>query len=428
MVAYTLFSNKVRLYPNKRQTLDLSNNCGSRRWIYNYFLEMQNRTWEAYKSWNKKSNNGKYDDAPTKRLSYIECAKILTHLRNADNTKWLSESACQVQQQTLRDLDKAFALFVTGKAQHPRFKKKTNRDSARFSKDICVDSNRSSLCLGKLGWIKCRGLRTEIFGCITLQSITISKTAGKWYASILCRITKDKPRKHTRNRACGIDVGVAVPYAIATSTGREVTLGCRYSQELARKEARRKRYQRGMKRKLEAYRIRKRKDPIAKPGANFKKASVKVAAAYKREANFRLDYQHKLSTKIAKAYRIICVEDLSLVNMTRSAAGTVEDPGRSVKAKSGLNREVLRLAHGNFVSMLEYKSRKYGSTLVRVDPRNTSRTCPCCDTVNKNNRKSQAVFKCVECGYTANADLNAAYNIMQRGLQNMELALYSKGS
>ena len=102
--------------------------------------------------------------------------------------------------------------------------------------------------------------------------------------------------------------------------------------------------------------------------------------------------------------------------MTKSSKGTKTVPGRHVKQKQGLNRELLRLAHSRFVDLLEYKAAKFGAILIKVDPKNTSRTCPCCGHTSKRNRKSQAVFECVRCGYAANADTNAAFNILCRGI------------
>lgn len=419
---YNLFSNKVRLYPNQKQAKDLANNCGSRRWVYNHFLELQNQTWENYRKWEAAPRNRRSRKPPAKRLSLNECCRILTGLRNAESTKWLSESSAQMQQQALRDLDTAFSRFLSGTSKHPRFKKRGQHDGFRIPQWIDVDFDNHALRLGKLGWIRCRGLRPEIETRLTVQSITVSTVAGKWYASVLCRVPKVEPRKHTCNRACGIDVGVVVPYSLVSSTGLDAALGKKFSQDLSRKEERRKRYQRAMRRKLEAHRCNKKTNPDARLGSNFKKAAAKVAKAYQREAAFRLDYQHKLTTRIAKSYAVICVEDLRIRNMTKSAKGTIEKPGKNVHAKSGLNREMLRLAHSQFVSLLEYKARKFGCQIIPVDPRNTSRTCPKCEHIAKANRNSQAEFECVACGYTANADLNAAHNIMRRGLDILELA------
>ena len=105
--------------------------------------------------------------------------------------------------------------------------------------------------------------------------------------------------------------------------------------------------------------------------------------------------------------------------MTKSASGTMENPGSNVRAKSGLNRSILEEGLVEFVRQLEYKLKLKGGILIRVDPRSTSRTCPMCGHVDKENRKTQAVFCCMKCGYSDNADLVGAINIKRAGLARL---------
>ena len=112
---------------------------------------------------------------------------------------------------------------------------------------------------------------------------------------------------------------------------------------------------------------------------------------------------------------MIVIEDLKVINMSKSAAGTIEAPGRSVKAKPGLNKSILDRGWGEFRRQLEYKQTWLGGYVLAVNPRNTSRTCPACGHVFAENRKTQSRFECVECGYAENADLNAAINILRAG-------------
>jgi putative transposase len=148
---------------------------------------------------------------------------------------------------------------------------------------------------------------------------------------------------------------------------------------------------------------------------NWKKAKAKVQRIHVRIANARRDYLHKTSTSISKNHAMVVVEDLQVSNMSRSAAGTVEQPGRKVKQKSGLNRSILDQGWAEFRRQLEYKVLWQGGLFLAVPAMNTSRTCPQCGHVSKDNRKSQAVFACVKCGYSENADLVAAINILRAG-------------
>ncbi|MXZ80869.1 MAG: transposase [Gammaproteobacteria bacterium] len=126
--------------------------------------------------------------------------------------------------------------------------------------------------------------------------------------------------------------------------------------------------------------------------------------------SIRSDWQHRESRKIADRYQYAAVEDLNARGMTKSAQGTVENPGKSVKAKSGLNREILKTGWSGLRRKLAYKME-----VVEVDPKNTSRTCHECGHVDRKNRKTQSRFGCVSCGHSGNADINAALNILALG-------------
>ncbi|WP_286815756.1 RNA-guided endonuclease InsQ/TnpB family protein, partial [Marinobacter sp. UBA3607] len=112
---------------------------------------------------------------------------------------------------------------------------------------------------------------------------------------------------------------------------------------------------------------------------------------------------------------MVCIEDLKVRNMSASAAGTLDQPGRNVRAKSGLNRSILDQGWFEFRRQLDYKLQWSGGWLVAVPPRNTSRTCPACGHVSAENRQTQAQFHCVDCGFKENADTVGAINILRAG-------------
>ncbi len=109
------------------------------------------------------------------------------------------------------------------------------------------------------------------------------------------------------------------------------------------------------------------------------------------------------------------LEDLKVANMSKSAKGTIEEPGTNVKAKSGLNKSILDQGWAEFKRQLDYKLEWLGGLLVLVDPKNTSRCCPECGHTSKDNRTTQADFACVECGYRENADFVGALNVLRAG-------------
>ncbi len=112
---------------------------------------------------------------------------------------------------------------------------------------------------------------------------------------------------------------------------------------------------------------------------------------------------------------MIVIEDLKIMNMSKSAAVSIESPGRSVKAKVGFSKSILDQGWGEFRRQLEYKQAWRGDDVLAINPCSTGWTCPACDYVSAENRTTQSRFACVECGYAENADLNAAINILRAG-------------
>jgi putative transposase len=200
----------------------------------------------------------------------------------------------------------------------------------------------------------------------------------------------------------GIDLGVVRPVTVAYENGSAVA-GRKASRVLKEKELKRRRYQRQLARKQRG-------------SSNREKSRHKLSRAYQCERNYRKDWVEKTSTKLATTFRVIIFEDLKLNNMTRSAKGTVESPGKNVAAKAGLNRELLRLGIAQLVLRTTQKAERLGGLVIKVDPKFTSQTCSECGVIDKSSRKSQAVFHCTSCGHTLNADKNAARNILSRGL------------
>ena len=127
-----------------------------------------------------------------------------------------------------------------------------------------------------------------------------------------------------------------------------------------------------------------------------------------RNADALKDWAHKTSTQVAQGYGLIRIEDLKIGNMTRSARGTLDNPGRNVAQKSGLNRSILQQGWGMFAAHLEYKAP---GRVEKISPAYTSQRCSECGPVDARSRESQARFACTSCGYSCNADVNAARNI-----------------
>jgi len=228
-----------------------------------------------------------------------------------------------------------------------------------------------------------------------VHNATVSQSCGKWYVSIQTAREVGEPVSRA-TASVGIDVGIARFATFSDSSHLEALNSFR------KHEARVRRYKRAMSRKV-------------KFSNNRRKAKAKVQRIHAHIGNVRRDYLRKATTTISQNYAMVCIEDLQVRNMSRSAAGSIEQPGKNVAAKSGLNKSILDQGWGEFRRQLEYKLTWAGGILVAVPPQNTSSTCPRCNHVSAENRKTQARFRCVKCDYTNHADAVGAINIFERG-------------
>ena len=368
---------KYELMPNGQQERQMRRFAGSCRFVYNKALALQKERYERGE----------------KKLGYAGLCKELTAWRNGPETPWLSDAPIHPLQQTLKDLERAYSHFFAKRADFPRFKKKGRSDSFRYPdpKQIKLDQANSRLFLPKLGWMRMR-LSRGVLGAV--KNVTASQSCGKWFVSIQAKREVEQPI--LQGNAIGIDMGIA----------RFATLsdGTFYAplNSFKRHETRLRKAQQAMSRKV-------------KFSNNWKKEKSRIQKIHSRIGNARRDFLHKTSTAISKNHAMVCIEDLQVRNMSKSAAGSVEQPGRNVRAKSGLNKAILDQGWAEFRRQLDYKLAWNGGWLVAVPPQNTSRTCPVCGYVSADNRQTQGRFECVECGFEENADVVGAINVLRAG-------------
>ena len=328
-----------------------------------------------------------------KKLSYADLCKLLTAWKQDEQTRWLADTPSQPLQQTLKDLERAYANFFAKRADFPRFKKKGQCDSFRYPQGCKLEQGNNRLFLPKLGWVRYRNSR-NVLG--TVKNVTVSQSCGKWFVSIQAEREVDIPVHQGGD--VGIDVGIA-RFATLTDGSFLEPLNSFKRHEAALRKA------------LQAM---SRKTTFS---SNWKKAKARVQRLHARIANVRRDFLHTRTTTISKNHALVCIEDLQIRNMSRSAAGTTAAPGRNVRAKSGLNKAILDQGWGEFRRQLDYKTAWQGGHLIAVPAKNTSRTClnPTCLHISADNRKSQAVFLCVKCGFREHADVVGANNILRAG-------------
>lgn len=366
---------QFELMPIGAQEHNMRRYAGSCRFVYNQALAWQTE---------------RYAKDKTVQFSYVTLANLLPIWKK--EFKWLSDSPSQVLQQALKDLERSYKNFFAKRAKFPRFKKRGQSASFRFPQGCELDEANARIRLPKLGWMRYRKSRNVVG---KIKNITLSQRGGKWFMSVQTEREVDAPLPQA-STSVGIDMGITRFATLSDGTFIEPL------SSFKRQEIRLRRYQRRMSRKV-------------KFSSNWRKAKTKVTKCHRDIANARKDYLHKTSTAIAKANALVCIEDLQVGNMSKSASKTLEQKGKNVAAKSGLNKAILDQGWFEFRRQLEYKLQWNGGWLVTVDPKYTSRTCPACLHESKDNRTTQAKFACVACGYQNNADVVGAMNILARG-------------
>ncbi len=346
--------------------------CAQARFVWNLAVE-QHAHWRPGR-----------ETAP----GFAEQCRQLTQARAEFD--WLRAGSVVVQQQALKDFAQAMANFFGKTHRRPTWRKRGQGDGFRIVAVKDGDVRRLSRNVGevkipKVGWIRLRWSRAVPDG---VKSFRVTRDrAGRWHVAFA--VIPQPVDGPGRGEVVGIDRGVAVSAAL--STGELLNVPALRDAEKTR-----------LLRLL-------RKLARAKRGSN-RRAKVKAAIAKlkARETDRRKDWAEKTSKALARRFDMIAVEDLKVKNMTGSAKGTREAPGRNVRAKAGLNRGILANAWGRLVARLEQKAP---GRVIKINPAYTSLRCSACGIVDREARESQAAFRCRSCGYACNADVNAARNI-----------------
>lgn len=357
------------MYPDDEQDAGLRDHCAHARFVWNLALEQANY----------------YRPALGPTPNYNGQAAQLTEARRADD--WLRSGSQTVQQQALRDLAQSFRNWWDNPRHfgRPTWRKKGIHEGFRIvgpqaTRVEHLNRKWSRVLVPKVGWVRFR--RSRPIPEWKSYRVTLDRS-GRWHISFA--VVPPMVAGPGTGEVVGIDRGVT--HTLALSDG---TLGSIPKPDTAK----RRRLQRKMA----------RQQPDSNRRAKTKQRLARLAA---HEAAQRKDWVEKQTTGIARRFDIVKIEDLRTKQMMRSASGTVEEPGRNVAAKRGLNRSIASSCWGMFEQRLGHK---IGDRLVRVPAVNTSRACHECGHVDQRNRESQA-FRCIRCGHTAHADVNAAKNI-----------------
>ena len=360
-----LRSYKFRIYPNAEQKEQLAQTFGCARFVYNWALSNKK---EAYENNIKKSAN--------------DVSKELTALKKDPNFIWLKDVSSVCLQQSLMNLDNAYQRFFKKQGGFPTFKKRSNRQSARYVKSAFTFKNGQLKLAKQDKFMKVKFSR-PLTGDI--NSLTVSKDPdGKYYVSFLVKETYQMSNKSAKQIA--IDLGIK---DFATfSDGSKVA----NPNHLFKSFSKLKGLQRNLSRKK-------------KGSKNRNKARIKLARLHSKIANQRSDFLHKLSTQIVNENQVICVEDLAVKEMLQQ---------NKLIAKLASN-----LGWRNFLTMLEYKSNWNERQFIKVDRWfASSKTCSACGSINQELTLSQRSWVC-SCGAKHDRDHNAAKNILREGLKDL---------
>ena len=346
--------------------------CRDARYVWNLAVEQQ-RHWQPGRI------------AP----GYVEQSAQLTEARA--EYAWLRAGSQTVQQQALRDFTQAMRNFFAGTHRRPTWRKVGVHEGFRqvgLKPHHIERLNRhvGRVWVPKVGWARLRLSRPVPEG---VKSYRITRDwAGRWHIAFA-----HVPDPICGPRDCsvvGIDRGVAVSAAL--STGELLHVPGLTAGESKRLKVLQQRLGRG------------------KRGSNRREETKRAIARLKaRERDRRKDWVEKTTTDLARRFEVIRVEALDVRAMTRSARGTVEQPGTGVAQKRGLNRAIMRSGWGQLIARLQHKA--FGR-VEQIPAAYTSQRCSACGHVAPGNRKSQAVFECEACDAgRCNADVNAARNI-----------------
>ncbi|WP_090063527.1 RNA-guided endonuclease InsQ/TnpB family protein [Lentzea flaviverrucosa] len=358
---------RCRAYPTPEQAVVLNRTFGCVRLVWNKTLSERNHRYRT----------------EGVRTSYRQTDAALTGWKRTGELAFLSDVSCVPLQQALRHQHTAFGNFFAGRARVPRFKSRTGRQSAHYTRSA-FRMREGVLTLAKTS----APLRfVWSFGEVDLAAldptmVVVSREPdGRWYVAFA--VDADAPvSAEPAGHAVGVDLGLTD--LLVTSDGERIA----NPRHLARKAANLARYQRRMAR-------------CERGSHNRRKAKAKVARAHRKVRTARQDFLHRITTGLVRSADVIAIEDLSVTNMVRNRH---------------LSRAISDAGWGEFRRQLEYKCARAGRTLVVIDrwfP--SSKTCSVCGHVLAELALSARHWTCPGCRTRHDRDLNAAKNILAAG-------------
>jgi len=384
------------LDPTPEQISILRSHVGGSRFAYNAMLGLVKDNWDENRA--KKESGVEVSKDDWVSTSHFGLLYLWAKHRD-ELAPWWAENGVSTYNDAAQRLSKAFTNFRKGRTKFPNFKHKGQGGSVRFMGPTVRLTNAHHVRVARVGEVKTYESTRKLYrhlerGTGRIVAATVSECSGKWKVSLTVEVTRVLPATRLPNKVIGIDVGVATLYTGATPDGEQV-LEVTNPGHFVTAE----------KRLSHAQRIASRRQgprPGVAPSERWKKANGRVQKIHADVRNARKNLIHETTTRLAKNYDVIVLEDLNIAGMVRNYS---------------LAKHVSDAAWGEFARQLEYKTKWYGSTLVRVNrfyP--SSKTCSQCGTVKATLSLGDRTYHCGTCGLTLGRDLNAAINLARQGL------------
>ena len=325
-----------------------------------------------------------------KSITLFDQCKSLTECRR--DIPEMAECPLRIQRGTIKRLDEAFQHFFRRvkngeKPGFPKFKGRAFFDSISVVSGVKVRDGM--LHVPSFGAMKIRRKGGNPHPDGKPVSAVLKREFGKWHAIVCHAVEVEEPADN------GVVLGL-------DRNGGQVADSDGELHEMP-----------NMKRlNAQAQRLQRRLSRREKGSKRREKAKRHLAKVRRKIANRRHNWHHHVSRELARKAGTIAVEGLNVKGMTRSAKGTVEEPGSMVKQKSGTNRVILNTGWTTLKEKIGYKA----ANVAVVPAKNTSRTCHECGFVEADNRRTRDDFICMACGHAAHADINAAKNIREKAL------------
>jgi putative transposase len=386
-----LLTYQFLLRPSYGQRVRMDDLLEMQRNLYNSALE------ERIDAWRKGRNS----------ISYFDQCKSLTEIRR-NNIDGHDLYAANIGRWTLKRLDNAMKSFFAravsgGKVGFPRFRSKHRWRSFGLSEWSGARLENGFIVLKGIN----RALRVNwhrpLPADAVIKGAIFTKRANRWLVSLQIKTDLIQAKNHrSPGSVAGLDIGIEslATWASAAGSGHVSNSRSRsiYERKIRASQRALARCQSGSKRR--------------------RKVKAKLAALHRRVANHRLAHLHAESERLSRSFEKIFIEKLNIKNMTRTSAGTEERPGINVRQKSGLNKAILDAGWGKFFHLLRYKTERAGGEVLSVNPKGTIQICSGCGALVAKSLHVR-IHSCSGCGLEIHRDINAAQNILNRGLSEI---------